>query len=469
MYDTIIIGGGLSGLAAGIRLAMYDRRVCILERHTTIGGLNSYYWLGGRLFDVGLHAVTNYRPKGTKRGPLARVLRQLRIGWDELHLSEQLGSRVAFPGVNLDFSNDLALLESEVANKFPTQIDGFRRMVASLKDYEELDLTSAGPSARDMLATFMDDPLLVDMILCPLLYYGSARERDMDWCQYQIMFRSIFCDGLSRPWEGIKIILKTLTRKYKALGGELRLRAAVKRLVTAGDRVAGVELEDGTVLQAAQVMSSAGWVETAQLCDPPLPCESTETGQLTFVESITMLDRQPRDFNFDKTIVFYNNSERFQWEKPTGLVDLRSGGISAPNNFDYDEPLAEGAVRVTSLANFDRWRELPEEEYRRQKQICYDAMVAAAVEHVPDFRPYAQATDVFTPTTIRRFTSHANGAVYGSPQKRYDGRTPLRNLFLCGTDQGFVGIIGAMVSGLSMANAHCLSELVKTDVQPVVP
>ena len=46
MYDTIIIGAGMSGLAAGIRLAYFEQRVCILERHTTIGGLNSFYRLG---------------------------------------------------------------------------------------------------------------------------------------------------------------------------------------------------------------------------------------------------------------------------------------------------------------------------------------------------------------------------------------------------------------------------------------
>jgi len=78
-YDTIIIGAGMSGLAAGIRLAYFEKRVCILERHTTIGGLNSFYRLGGRNFDVGLHAVTNFTPKGTRKGPLARLLRQLRF------------------------------------------------------------------------------------------------------------------------------------------------------------------------------------------------------------------------------------------------------------------------------------------------------------------------------------------------------------------------------------------------------
>ena len=76
MYDAIIIGGGMSGLAAGIRLAYYDQRVCILERHTTIGGLNSFYRLGGRNYDVGLHAVTNFAPRGTRKGPLARLLKQ---------------------------------------------------------------------------------------------------------------------------------------------------------------------------------------------------------------------------------------------------------------------------------------------------------------------------------------------------------------------------------------------------------
>ena len=42
-YDTIIIGAGLSGLAAGIRLAMFDKQVCIVEKHTELGGLNSFY------------------------------------------------------------------------------------------------------------------------------------------------------------------------------------------------------------------------------------------------------------------------------------------------------------------------------------------------------------------------------------------------------------------------------------------
>jgi phytoene dehydrogenase-like protein len=115
MYDTIIIGAGMSGLSAGIRLAHYEQRVCILERHNTIGGLNSFYRLRGRDYDVGLHAVTNFTPAGAKRGPLARLLRQLRFQWADFALVPQIGSAIAFPGVALRFGNDIELLVAEIA------------------------------------------------------------------------------------------------------------------------------------------------------------------------------------------------------------------------------------------------------------------------------------------------------------------------------------------------------------------
>ena len=121
--------------------------------------------------------------------------------------------------------------------------------------------------------------------------------------------------------------------------------------------------------------------------------------------------------------------------------------------------LDEGVIRLTTIADFDRWSGLSESEYQRQKMWWYDRSVASAVRFMPDFRSHVIATDIFTPKTIRRFTSHQNGAVYGAPEKKLDGTTHLRNLFLCGTDQGFVGIIGAIVSGISMANMHCLHNL----------
>lgn len=457
MYDTIIIGAGMSGLAAGIRLAYYDQRVCILERHTTIGGLNSFYRLRGRDYDVGLHALTNFTPKGTKSGPFAKLLRQLRMRWDDFAISPQLGSEIAFPGVRLRFDNESQTLRDEVAWAFPKQVDNFDRLTREIVSYDDLSEAHMNQSAREVVGSIITEPLLVEMLMCPLMFYGSAREHDMDWGQFSIMFRSIFLEGLGRPAAGVRLILKHLVRKFRALGGELKLRAGVKRLVVENGRVTRVILENDEELEARNFVSSAGWCETMRLCDDGQPVVTSRVaGQLTFCETIATLDLTPRDLGVDRTITFFNDHDKFVWQKPDELCDVRSGVICSPNNFAYDTPIDDGTMRITALANFDRWRELDEEAYRVEKLRWYDRITESAVRFVPDYRGRVVETDMFTPTTIVRFTGHDNGAVYGAPDKQLDGRTHLENLFVCGTDQGFVGIIGSITSGIAMANRHCL-------------
>jgi phytoene dehydrogenase-like protein len=459
MYDTIIIGAGMSGLAAGIRLAHYDQRVCILERHYTIGGLNSFYRLNRRDYDVGLHAVTNFTPKGARKGPLARLLRQLRFRWDEFALRPQLGSEIAFPDVRLKFGNDLELLESQVSERFPDQKDNFQRLLGAIVEYDDLDQEVYDLSAREQVGAIITDPLLAEMLFCPLMWYGNARERDMDFGQFCIMFRSIFLEGFARPLAGVRLILRKLVRRFRELGGELKLRSGVARINVDGARATGVMLDTGEEISAKRVLSSAGIVETMRLCEHTEPADATVAGRLSFVETISTLDRQPTEIGCDNTIVFYNDSPQFQWEQPAEIVDVRTGVICSPNNFLYDGAdgeIPEGTMRVTAQANFDCWAGLSEEEYRLEKLRWYDRVVESAVRFVPDYRGYVVDTDMFTPTTIRRFTWHDNGAVYGAPQKRLDGSTHLENLLICGTDQGFVGIIGAMLSGITIAN-KCLA------------
>ncbi|HEY1067505.1 MAG TPA: FAD-dependent oxidoreductase, partial [Pirellulales bacterium] len=285
MYDTVIIGAGMAGLAAGIRLAYYDQKVCILERHTTIGGLNSFYRMRGRNYDVGLHAVTNFTPKGAKKGPLARLLRQLRLNWDDFALSPQLESAIAFPGCTLRFDNDFERFRAEVHKAFPLQKDRFDRFAASITDYDDLDLSSESLSARKVIREHITDPLLVDMLMLPLCYYGSAKEHDMDWGQFCVMFRSIFFEGFARPFQGVRLILKLLTRRYKQLGGELRLRAGVSKIEVADDRAVALTLDDGTQVHAKRILSSAGRVETMRMlshAEPTdAPQEQLESGRVS--------------------------------------------------------------------------------------------------------------------------------------------------------------------------------------------
>ena len=64
-------------------------------------------------------------------------------------------------------------------------------------------------------------------------------------------------------------------------------------------------------------------------------------------------------------------------------------------------------------------------------------------------------TDTFTPKTIKHFTSHENGTLYGSPQSKRRFNT-IQKSFLAGTDQGYIGIVGAMLGGIAIANNRIL-------------
>ena len=169
-FEAVVIGSGMAGMAAALRLAMFDRKVLLMERHYVPGGLNSFYARGGRKFDVGLHAVTNYVPPGTKGTPLAKLCRQLRIPHEEFGLAEQSFSRVAFPGADLRFSNDFDLFFSEVESLFPDEKDRFVSLLREMDGFDAYSLQPPEASARAILSERLNDPLLVEMLLCPTCY-----------------------------------------------------------------------------------------------------------------------------------------------------------------------------------------------------------------------------------------------------------------------------------------------------------
>jgi len=458
-YDVLIIGAGMSGLAAGIRLAYYGKSVCIVEKHYRVGGLNSFYNLGGHKLDVGLHAMTNYVPKGVKLAPLPKLLRQLKLKAEDFALCPQRMSAIKFPDKTLRFNNDFDFFVQEVVDNFPRQADNFQKLLKTIFEYNELNLYAKPIAAREVVSSTISNPLLSNMIFCPLMFYGNAQENDMEFGQFVIMFKSIFCEGFARPRAGVRQILDVLVKKYKACGGELKMRCAVTSLKCANGRVESILLENGEVLTADRILSSAGYVETMRLLsDYHSASFKHDVGRISFMESIIVLDKEPAKMSYDTTVTFFNNSDRFDYRRPDELVDVSSGVICCPNNFQFESPLPEGMLRITNLANFDLWNRLGEKEYKAQKAGWLKATLKEVVKFVPDFRDSIIFTDILTPKTIHKFTGHINGAVYGTPNKIKTGGTHLDNLFICGTDQGLLGIVGAMLSGISMANLHVLQK-----------
>ena len=408
-YDVIIIGAGLSGLAAGIRLSQYGKHVLIVERQHYAGGMNSYYRRGDRCYDVGLHAMTNLADPSNHSAPLNTLLRQLKVRRDELKLCPQQHSCVKFPDATLCFDNDFETLRSSVREISPQSADGFDRLCQAIRDDDAFNPSLGYLSSRQVVASYIDDARLCDMLLCPVMFYGSSWLDDMDFHQFCVVFRSIFFEGLSRPADGMAPFIDVFTRRTMAL------------LSSPTDK-------------------------------PPA------RGELAYTETLFELDVPAAQLGMTESIAFTNSSERFSYCPPTeGSTDLRSCVLCVPGNFSgVHETEGVAVVRMSHLASYDYWKRLDKKDYRDEKERVMDRQQAILERTSAGFNAHVTRREMFTPLTLERYTGRVGGSIYGSPEKRKDCRTAVPNLFVCGSDQGYLGIVGSLLSGVVVANRYLL-------------
>ncbi len=460
--DTIVIGAGMAGMASAIRLLMFGKKVMIVEKHSISGGLNSYYKRGKREFDVGLHALTNTVKANERAKPFHKILKQLRITIDDFKLSPQRYSLIQFPEHTLKFTNEFEDFIASIHQNFPQEVDGFLKLTEHIKNFNEVALDNKSYMAKDVVRTFIKNEELIEMVFCPLLIYGSAWENDMDFSQFAIMFKSIYFEGFSRPEGGVRTIIDLLLKKIESLGGEIRFKHQVTKILKSeSGKVTGVILNGNKIIECNDILSTIGRFETLSLLHENFEVKPSAIGKLSFTESIFITKDKPNTLGTDATIIFYNNRPQYLYRAPTEFIDNQSAVLCFPNNFSQDT-LEEGWLRVTSMANFNLWNELLKTDrkaYLEKKEWVGQQNLELLKNVLPEFNGDYLFKDVFSPTTIVRYTGHFGGAVYGSPEKIRDGRfTEVQGLYLAGTDQGFLGIVGAMLSGISMTNLHLLQN-----------
>ena len=456
-YDVIIIGAGLSGLAARIRLGQYGKRVRIVERQRYAGGMNSYYRRSERCYDVGLHAMTNLANPNDHAAPLNTLLRQLRIRREELKLCPQKCSCVKFPDATLHFDNDFKILRESVHQNFPRSMDGFDQLAQMIRDDDCFNPSLGYLSSRKILADVIPDEELREMLLCPVMFYGSCWVDDMDFHQFCIVFRSIFFEGLCRPAYGMERFIRVFTRRLEENGVELSLGTTVQAIRLGDGFVSSVLLDNGEELSARNVLSCAGWPETMSLLPMPL-LEPPRHGALAYTETLFELDTSAAELGMTESIIFINNRSCFRYRPPEdGSVDMASYLLCVPANFQGVHEMEDGPiVRMSHLANYNVWKSLEKSAYQAEKERVMDCQQAVLNTTYPNFNAHVKRREMFSPLTLERYTGRIGGSIYGSPEKRKDGRTSIPNLYLCGSDQGYLGIVGSLLSGVVVANRYLL-------------
>jgi len=274
----------------------------------------------------------------------------------------------------------------------------------------------------------------------------------------------------------------------ESAGGAVFVNADVDAIVVEGGRAVGVRLADGNELRAPLVVSDAGVTNTYLRLVPEetrteLGLESVVGRHAPSCAHLSLylgLDATAEALGLSKTNLWIYpdhdhdaNVARFAAgpEAPLPLAYLSFPSAKDPD-FERRHP-GRATIEVITMAPYawfrkwegTRWKKRGE-DYEAFKAKLTERLLAPLYVHRPQVRGRIDHCELSTPLTTKRFTAHPHGEIYGlaaTPARFEDRalrpRTPLRGLYLTGTDISTLGVAGAMFGGMLTASAILRRDL----------
>jgi phytoene desaturase len=276
---AIVIGAGIGGLAAAVRLGARGYRVTVLEQLDAPGGRAYVFRQDGFIFDAGPTIIT----APFLLEDLWRLCNR-RLSDDVQLRALQPFYRIRFnDGEVLDCSDDDVRMREQIDRLAPGDFFGYLRFLRCSEDIYNV--------AFERLAHVPFDSLHDMVRLVPDLWrlhsyrsiYGLAASFvKSPRLRFALSFHPLFVGGnpftttsiygliafLERRWGvhfavgGTGTIVNGMVKLLQGQDGELRCGVAVKSIATVGRRATGVVLRDGQTLASDIVVSNADSAST---------------------------------------------------------------------------------------------------------------------------------------------------------------------------------------------------------------
>jgi phytoene desaturase len=285
MPSAVVVGAGLGGLSAAIRLAVAGWTVDVYEKNAEVGGRMSTLTSGPFRWDVGptlimmpdvlreLFAVAGRRLEDYV--DLVRVDPYYRVAFEDgahLDLTGHLPTMVANaeaiePGGGARYLRFLAAAERLYRVARPSLIE---RSFGGVRDLPGavVPLLRARPadSVASMAARHFASDRLRQAFSFQTLYLGTRPER-VPAAYVMIPFVEAAM-GVWYPRGGIHTIATAMARVAGELDVRVHLGCPVSRILTEDGRAVGAALPDGEVAKADAVVANAEWGYTQRTLLP---------------------------------------------------------------------------------------------------------------------------------------------------------------------------------------------------------
>ncbi|MCA8915892.1 MAG: NAD(P)/FAD-dependent oxidoreductase [Planctomycetes bacterium] len=479
-HSTIIVGSGISGLSAAIVLAKHGRTPLVLEAHNVPGGCMQMFQRrgpqGACRFDTGVHYVGSLSPGQT----MWRLFRYLGVDVPTVPLDRECFDRISLPSgdfcVPVGWDKVEAALKRECpaeAAKIELYVAKMVRVEASL-NWHSLNPDAEGAYDRELFETSLEAYLQglgasarLRSLICAQSSLYAVRAAEVPLAIHAAVVGSAV-EGPHYVEGGGDAITKPLVSRLQELGGELRVRAPVARVLVEGDRTTGVELVNGEVLEAGEVILAVHPRVAVKLLPEDAYRSALRKRMANAEECIgAFVVYGTVDPAADLTDVGGHNHYLLREDDPDCFYDPQLQGpadaivnlpppMSGPQLFS-----ALGSARWEWFEKWENSRTLRRDaEYGALKDRLTSNIIAMVVQRIPQLRGHINVIDASTPLTLRDYAGYPRGGVYGmQPGLSAQGRNGVRRrtryagLYVTGAGTGTPGIFGACVTGFGVAGA----------------
>ncbi len=271
---ALVIGAGIGGLAAAMRLGTKGYRVMVVDRLDMPGGRGTSLTRNGHRFDLGPTIVTFPQGLDDLFAACGRDFRgevDLRALDPFYEIRFEDGSRFTASG-----SDDA--MRAEVARLSPGDLAGYARFIEDSASRFEFGFENLGRRPMHSLADLIKVlPTFARLRADRSVYAHAARRVRDERLRMALSFHPLFIGGDPFHVTSMYILVSHLEKKFgvhyamggvaaiaramcgviESQGGTLRLNSEVDEILVRGGRAAGVRLVGGTILHADLVVSNA--------------------------------------------------------------------------------------------------------------------------------------------------------------------------------------------------------------------